>query len=68
LPVIIITARPNQYPEAVRVGVDAFMEKPLNIPILVKAVKRLTNEDEYRHDNRITKRSFVAQLLGSAVS
>ena len=51
-----------------RVGVDAFMEKPLNIPILVKAVKRLTNEDEYRHDNRITKRSFVAQLLGSAVS
>ena len=68
LPVIIITARPNQYLEAVRVGVDAFMEKPLNIPILVKAVKRLTNEDEHRHDNRITKRTFVTQLLGSAES
>ena len=68
LPVIIITARPNQYQEAVRVGVDAFMEKPLNIPILVKAVKRLTNEDEHRHDNRITKRTFVTQLLGSAES
>ena len=67
LPVIIITARPNQYPEAVRVGVDAFMEKPLNIAILVNAVKRLTNEDEHRHDNRITKRTFVTQLLGSAV-
>jgi CheY-like chemotaxis protein len=65
LPVIIITARPNQYQEAVRVGVDAFMEKPLNIPILVKAVKRLTSEDEHRHDNRITKRMFVTQLLGS---
>jgi FixJ family two-component response regulator len=52
----------------VRVGVDAFMEKPLNIPILVKAVKRLTNEDEHRHDNRITKRTFVTQLLGSAES
>jgi CheY-like chemotaxis protein len=67
LPVIIITARPNQYPEAVRVGVDAFMEKPLNIAVLVNAVKRLTNEDEHRHDNRITKRTFVTQLLGSAV-
>jgi len=66
LPVIVITARPNQYPEAVRVGVDAFMEKPLNIPILMRAVKRLTNEDEGRHVNRITQRTFVTQLLGSA--
>jgi len=65
LPVIVITARPNQYKEAVRVGVDAFMEKPLNIPVLVQAVKRLTNEDEHRHDNRITKRTFVTQLLRS---
>ena len=32
LPVIVITARPNQYEKAVRLGVDAFMEKPLNIP------------------------------------
>ena len=68
LPVIIITARPNQYKEAVRVGVDAFMEKPLNIPMLVKAVKRLTNEDEHRHENCHTKRTFVTQLLGSPES
>jgi DNA-binding response OmpR family regulator len=65
LPVLVITARPNQYPEAVRVGVDAFMEKPLNIPILVKAVKQLTTEDEGRHVNRITQRDFVTQHLGS---
>ena len=65
LPVIVITARPNQYQEAVRVGMDAFMEKPLNIPVLVKAVKRLTNEDEHRHDNRITNRAFVTQMLRS---
>ena len=63
LPVIIITARPNQYQEAVRVGVDAFMEKPLNIPVLVEAIKRLTNENEQRHDNRITKRTFVTKFL-----
>jgi len=65
LPVIVITARPNQYPEAVRAGVDVFMEKPLNIPILVKAVKRLTNEDKNRHVRRITDRAYVTQLLRS---
>ncbi len=64
LPVIVITARPNQYEKAVRLGVDAFMEKPLNIPILLRAIKRLTSEDEKRHDRRITNRAFVTQLLG----
>ena len=65
LPVIVITARPNQYEKAVRLGVDAFMEKPLNIPVLVRAIKRLTSEDEKRHDRRITNPAFVTQLLGS---
>ncbi len=68
LPVIIITARPNQYPEAARVGVDAFMEKPLNIASLMGAVKRLTSEEENRHVRRITNRSFVTQLLVSTNS
>src|SRR5882672_7282117 len=65
LPVIVITARPNQYEKAVRLGVDAFMEKPLNIPVLVRAIKRLTSEDENRHVRRITNRAFVTELLGS---
>ena len=68
LPVIVITARPNQFEKAVRLGVDAFMEKPLNIPILVRAIKRLTSEDEDRHVRRITNRGFVTQLLSSANS
>ena len=58
-PVIVITARPNQYRKAVQLGVDAFMEKPLNIPILVRAIQRLTSEDKNRHVRRITKRAFV---------
>ena len=66
LPVIVITARPNQFDKAVRLGVDAFMEKPLNIPVLVRAIKRLTSEDQDRHVRRITHQSFVTQLLGSA--
>src|SRR5258706_10071614 len=35
IPVIVITARPHQYEHAVRLGVDAFMEKPLNFPVLL---------------------------------
>ncbi len=65
LPVIVITARPNQYPKAVQFGVDAFMEKPLNIPILVRAITRLISEDKDRHLHRITNRAFVTRLLGS---
>jgi len=38
------------------------MEKPLNIPILVRAIKRLTSEDENRHVRRITNRGFVTQF------
>ena len=68
LPVIVITARPNQYEKAVRLGVDAFMEKPLNIPVLVRAIKRLTSEDEKRHVRRITNPAFVTRLLDSAGS
>ncbi len=68
LPVIVITARPNQYEKAVGLGVDTFMEKPLNIPVLVRAIKRLTSEDEKRHVRRITNPAFVTDLLGSVNS
>jgi DNA-binding response OmpR family regulator len=68
LPVIVITARPNQYQEAVRLGVDGFMEKPLNNSILVKAVKRLTSENEDCHIRRITNRAFVTRLLDNKYS
>lgn len=66
LPIIVITARPNQYEKAVRLGVDAFMEKPLNIPVLVRAIRRLTAEDNNRHFRRVTNPAFVTELLGTA--
>lgn len=65
VPVIVITARPHQYPEAVRLGVDAFMEKPLNIALLVHAIQRLTSESQDRRERRITDRAFVTRLLES---
>lgn len=68
LPVIVITARPNQYEKAVQMGVDAFMEKPLNIPVLVRAIKRLTSEDNNRHVRRVTDPTFVTELLAGGDS
>jgi CheY-like chemotaxis protein len=63
LPVIVITARPNQYEKAVQLGVDAFMEKPLKLGVLLRAIQRLMLEDSDRHLRRITNRSFVTRLL-----
>ena len=68
LPVIVITARPNQYNEAVRLRVDGFMEKPLNIPILLRAVKRFTSGEESRHVRRVTDPGFVTRLLDNNYS
>ena len=62
-PVIVITARPHQYKHAVRLGVDAFMEKPLNFPVLLRAIRKLTFEPEERHTRRITDRHFITRLL-----
>jgi DNA-binding response OmpR family regulator len=44
VPVILITARPNQLFTAVGAGVGALLEKPLNIPILLETIARLLAE------------------------
>jgi CheY-like chemotaxis protein len=66
VPVIVITAHPHQYEKAVKFGVDAFMEKPLSFPILLRAIRHLTLEDRDRHVRRITNRGFVTKLLSGA--
>jgi CheY-like chemotaxis protein len=63
LPIIVITARPNQYEKAVRLGVDAFMEKPLDFPTLLEAIVTLIKEEPARHIRRVTDREFVTRLL-----
>ncbi len=44
LPVIIITARPNQLFTALGAGVGALLEKPLDFPELLRAMRRLIAE------------------------
>ena len=63
VPVIVITARPRQYSEASRLGVDALMEKPLDIPVLLRAIRKLIYEPESRRITRVTDRDFTTRYL-----
>lgn len=67
LPVIVITARPNQYEQAVDLGVDALMEKPLNLPVLLEAVRVLLAETEAERTRRLTNPNFKTAFLGNHV-
>ena len=62
IPVIIITARPNQYSEALRHGADAFMEKPLDLPLLLQAIRQLANEPHKRCPRRVSARNSTWML------
>ncbi len=44
LPVVIITGRSNQRELAEKLGADALMEKPLDVPRLLQTIRELMNE------------------------
>jgi DNA-binding response OmpR family regulator len=44
LPVIIITGRWNQREIAEKMGADALLDKPLDMPCLLQTIRELTNE------------------------
>jgi CheY-like chemotaxis protein len=46
LPIIVITARANQFFTAVSAGAGALLEKPLEIPVLLRTIARLLTEPE----------------------
>jgi CheY-like chemotaxis protein len=64
VPVIVITARPGQYAQAVELGVDALMEKPLNLPCLLETIRCLLAETESQRTRRLTNPGFKTRLLG----
>ena len=53
LPVIIVTARPNQLFTALGAGVGALLEKPLDIPNLLTTIRRLLKESDASHLRRL---------------
>ena len=44
IPVIIVTARPNQLFTAVSAGAGALLEKPMDIPTLLRTMEKLLAE------------------------
>src|SRR3954467_3950539 len=57
IPVIIITARPNQIFPALAAGAGALMEKPLDFPKLLETIRSLLHE---------TPQTRLARLAGRA--
>jgi DNA-binding response OmpR family regulator len=68
VPVIVITARPHQLTNAVELGVDALMEKPLNLPLLLETIRNLMAETEAERTQRLTNPEFKTVLLRPADS
>lgn len=52
IPVIIMTARPNQLFTALNAGAGALMEKPMDIPVLLRTMRMLLTEP---HAKRIAR-------------
>ena len=71
VPVIIITARPNQVFAAVGAGAGALLEKPLDIPILLHTITRLLAEPVATRLDRLAGRDvpfrYAAGKTGQAV-
>ena len=57
LPIIVITARPDQQSLADAAGVAALMEKPLDIPLLLETMRKLLAEPPETRLERIAGRN-----------
>jgi CheY-like chemotaxis protein len=63
--VIVITARPKQYEQAAGMFIDAFMEKPLDLAVLLAAIADLVAESEAERAARLLNPDFKTQYLKS---
>jgi len=63
LPVIVLTARPNQFEKSVTMGVNALMEKPLNLPLLLASIRDILAESEMDYLRATTERSIKTVFL-----
>ena len=61
LPIIIITGLPNQYEIALAASVGALLEKPVEVPILLKCIQQLLSETAEDRSQRL--KSGSTQLL-----
>jgi CheY-like chemotaxis protein len=67
LQVIVITARPDQYPLAIAAGVAALMEKPLDLPLLLQTIDDLLVEQLENRLSRLAGRRPITRYLDTAI-
>jgi len=67
VPVIVITAQPQQYEHAAQLGIDALMEKPLNLPLLLVIIGNLLTESESDRTQRLTNPVFRTTYIGQPI-
>ena len=65
LPIIIITARSEQYELAATAGASALMEKPFSLPQLLGTITKLLNEPVAQRLHRIASRQPILLAAGS---
>jgi DNA-binding response OmpR family regulator len=58
IPVIIVTARPNQLFTALGAGAGALLEKPMDIPVLLRTIERLLAESAGQNLARLAGREI----------
>lgn len=63
LQVIVITARPDQYPLAAAAGVAALMEKPLDLPRLLRTIDYLLCEPVEHRLSRLAGKHPITRYL-----
>jgi two-component system KDP operon response regulator KdpE len=66
IPVIIITAKTHQYRRAADMGVTAIMEKPLDLPVLLEAIRDYLNAPKNGDPERPDRRDVKTILLGKS--
>jgi DNA-binding response OmpR family regulator len=68
LPVIIVTARPNQLFTALGAGVGALLEKPMDIPMLLRTIAKLLAESAEQRLGRLAGKKTEFHYQASATA
>ena len=65
VPVVVITARPDQSRRAAEIGIDMLLEKPLDIPVLLETIRNLLARPEQSRFARILRAWHTTNLPGA---
>jgi DNA-binding response OmpR family regulator len=63
VPVIVITAKSQQHKRAADCGIDALMEKPLDLPLLLVTIAALLDKPATERIREIANHSFKTAFL-----